>query len=268
MPRVPRPPGQDRHHRPSPPKRRAQRRGPAALPAVRIAFPARGGNLRLVPSPHAVLNQAAPDVWSARLRAHEKKPRSGPAPRSRPLDLDCAGEGIHAYHRILRSDAHRGPSDASCQHRTRNFLKNHRNFTGRNRAHYFDIADREIAALLPAHRDAFAVWQSSSPAPCIRIHWPMRITHARALVGQSVTTGRVIGLGSTGGTYTAIGDLARGRQEHAQQASRRERQWRYGTSSGCAVRECGKRPKPWGMSGFIPELPETGLPDPADQPVG
>ena len=39
------------------------------------------------------------------------------------------------------------------------FLESHRDFTGQDRANYFDHAAREIAALLLAHRDAFAVWQ-------------------------------------------------------------------------------------------------------------
>lgn len=39
------------------------------------------------------------------------------------------------------------------------FLQSHRNFTGREHANYFDYAAREIAALLLAHRDEFAVWQ-------------------------------------------------------------------------------------------------------------
>lgn len=39
------------------------------------------------------------------------------------------------------------------------FLKSHRNFTGQDQANYFDYAAGEIAALLLAHRDEFAVWQ-------------------------------------------------------------------------------------------------------------
>lgn len=39
------------------------------------------------------------------------------------------------------------------------FLKSHCNFTGHDRANYFDRVAREIATLLLAHRDEFAVWQ-------------------------------------------------------------------------------------------------------------
>ena len=39
------------------------------------------------------------------------------------------------------------------------FLQGHRNFTGRDHGNYFDYAAREIAALLLAHREEFAVWQ-------------------------------------------------------------------------------------------------------------
>ena len=39
------------------------------------------------------------------------------------------------------------------------FLQAHRNFTGQDHGNYFDYAAREIAALLLAHRDEFAIWQ-------------------------------------------------------------------------------------------------------------